>query len=91
MARVTTKKIIRPPGLAAAIEAAGGVRALARLLGIQHSAVVEWARIPADRIIEIEKATGVPRHKLRPDIFIGYSRNDEQRARKIVKEAIRQL
>ena len=59
----------RDPGLDRAIEAAGGVRALARQLGISQPAISSWKRVPSDRVIAIEAATGVPRRDLRPDLY----------------------
>jgi DNA-binding transcriptional regulator YdaS (Cro superfamily) len=56
-------------GLKLAVEAAGGLRALARLLEISHNSIVKWNRIPADRVVEIEKLTGVARERLRPDLY----------------------
>jgi hypothetical protein len=37
--------------------------------GIRHQAVSQWRHIPAERIIEIETVTGVPREKLRPELY----------------------
>jgi DNA-binding transcriptional regulator YdaS (Cro superfamily) len=62
------------PGLARAIEAAGGVRALAAKLGISHSVIVRWKRAPARHIIRIEEVTGVPSHELRPELYVNYFR-----------------
>jgi DNA-binding transcriptional regulator YdaS (Cro superfamily) len=59
----------RSPGLRAAIEAVGGVRALARAVGISHVSVIRWYVIPIDRLFVVEEITGVSREKLRPDIF----------------------
>jgi DNA-binding transcriptional regulator YdaS (Cro superfamily) len=56
-------------GLQQAIEAVGGLRALARMLNISHQAILQWDRIPDDRILEIEKKTGVAREQLRPDLY----------------------
>lgn len=44
---------------------------LARLVGIDRSGATRWARnkIPAERVLEVEKATGIARHHLRPDIY----------------------
>jgi DNA-binding transcriptional regulator YdaS (Cro superfamily) len=53
-----------------AIDAAGGVRALARLLGIDNAAIVRWGKVPAERIIAIERLTLVPREELRPDLYL---------------------
>jgi DNA-binding transcriptional regulator YdaS (Cro superfamily) len=62
------------PGIRLAIEAAEGHRKLARLLGIRHQAVGSWDRVPAERLIEIEILTGVPRERLRPDLYRGFKR-----------------
>ncbi len=48
---------------------AGGNSGLGRLLGISPQAVSQWRQVPADRVLEIERATGLSRHELRPDIF----------------------
>jgi DNA-binding transcriptional regulator YdaS (Cro superfamily) len=46
----------------------GGLRALAGLLGLTPSAVSGWrGTIPLGRVMQVEAATGVPRHVLRPD------------------------
>ena len=45
---------------------------LARDLGISLAAVSKWHRVPEDRLIEVERATGISRCKLRPDLFAGY-------------------
>lgn len=52
-----------------AIDQAGGVRALARQLGIAHQAILQWSRAPVMRVLEIERLTGVSRYHLRPDIY----------------------
>jgi DNA-binding transcriptional regulator YdaS (Cro superfamily) len=60
---------MRSQGLKAAIEAAGGVRPLARKLGISASAFCEWKRVPAHLILQVEAVTGVAREWLRPDLY----------------------
>jgi hypothetical protein len=50
-------------GLKLAIEAAGSARRLAAKLAVQ-----QWERIPAERVIEVERLTLVPRERLRPDL-----------------------
>ena len=52
-------------------EAAGGVAALAAYLGVTSQAVSQWTRIPAERALTVEAATGgkVTRHELRPDLY----------------------
>ena len=58
-----------PPGLRAAIKAAGGVLALARNLEIRAQCFYKWRRIPRQRIMQIHRLTGVPLSKLAPDLF----------------------
>lgn len=49
---------------------AGGAAGLARLLGnITGQAVSQWQRVPASRVLDVERATGVSRHDLRPDLY----------------------
>lgn len=64
-----TKPDWHDDGLKAAIEVAGGIRPLARLLGINHQAILQWKKIPANRILEIEAAAGIARERLRPDLY----------------------
>lgn len=55
------------------IESLGGPTKAAEALGISNpSVVLNWrAResIPAERVMAVSKLTGIPPHKLRPDIF----------------------
>lgn len=55
--------------VARAAEKAGGVVSLARELGIKHNSLYSWKRVPAERVLDIERVSGVPRQELRPDIF----------------------
>jgi DNA-binding transcriptional regulator YdaS (Cro superfamily) len=57
-----------------AIKAAGGPVALSRALtrdldSISSQAISQWRRVPAERVIDVERATGVPKERLRPDIY----------------------
>lgn len=56
-----------------AVQAAGGQLALAKKLGTSQSRVWNWlnrdSRIPAEFVLPIERATGVSRHELRPDLY----------------------
>src|SRR5262245_6993407 len=56
-------------GLEEAIRAVGGVSELARRIGISQPSVSNWDRIPAERVLTVEAATGVARAILRPDLF----------------------
>jgi TorA maturation chaperone TorD len=63
---------MRDPGLDEALRAAGGVGALARKIGISQPSVSNWARVPAERVLSVEAATGVSRAALRPDLYAEY-------------------
>ena len=60
------------------MQAAGGQSRLAARLGITPQAVrkyeLQWdagrvTAVPAERAIQIEQVVGVPRHRLRPDLW----------------------
>lgn len=63
--------------LSSAIKAAGGATALGRALRITHAAILKWKRTPAERVLEVERITGVSRHDLRPDIYPRSERSPE--------------
>lgn len=67
---------MRDLGLDEAIRVAGGVGALARKIGISQPSVSNWTRIPADRIVAVESATGINRAILRPDLYGGSASAD---------------
>ena len=67
---------MRDTGLQEAIRAAGGVSELARRIGISQPSVSNWDRIPAERVLTIESATGINRAILRPDLFGAYAGGD---------------
>src|ERR1700704_6753233 len=60
---------MRDAGLSHAIDAARGVAQLARKIGIAQPSVSNWSRVPAQRVIAVEAATGVSRQQLRPDLY----------------------
>jgi TorA maturation chaperone TorD len=68
---------MRDPGLRAAIEAAGGVSELARRVGISQPSVSNWDKVPAERVLAVESATGVPRVQLRPDLYADLPAGDD--------------
>lgn len=59
----------RDPSLVRAIEAVGSSQELARKLGITPQALSQWLRVPPLRVLDVERASGVSRHDLRPDIY----------------------
>jgi TorA maturation chaperone TorD len=65
------------PGLREAIRAAGGVTELARRIGISQPSVSNWLRVPAERVLSVEAATGVGRAMLRPDLYAGHPPLDD--------------
>ena len=55
------------------IRAERGLQArLARELGITSAAVAKWQRVPEDRLLDVERISGIPRNKLRPDLYRGW-------------------
>jgi len=60
----------RDKGLKRAIAATGSISELARSLGITRAAISQWHRVPTERIIQVEHATGISREILRPDMYI---------------------
>jgi hypothetical protein len=42
---------------------------LARELGITRGAVAQWEKVPAERIGDVSRVTGIPLATLRPDLF----------------------
>ena len=56
-----------------ACDAVGGQTALARLLGLKsQGAIGYWissGRVPAERVLQVERVTGVSRSLLRPDLY----------------------
>lgn len=63
-----------PEELKKAVEKAGGQSAVARKIGCTSQAVSKWCNtgeVPMKRLIDFEKATGIPREKLYPELFAG--------------------
>jgi DNA-binding transcriptional regulator YdaS (Cro superfamily) len=50
-------------------KAAGGVIALSQKLGLSRAAVSGWKKVPAERVLAVEKITGIPREQIRPDLY----------------------
>jgi DNA-binding transcriptional regulator YdaS (Cro superfamily) len=47
----------------------GRASRLAEALDVQPSAISQWAKVPPERVLEVERITGLPRYELRPDIY----------------------
>jgi len=41
----------------------------AKALGITRAAVVKWRQVPPARVHAVSRVTGLPPHRLRPDLF----------------------
>lgn len=59
-----------------AADAVGSQKALAKLLEITPQAVSKWKedKIPAERVLDVERVSGVRRALLRPDLFAAAQR-----------------
>lgn len=49
----------------------GRMTDLAKALSITSGAIAQWEEVPADKLVAIETATGIPRQLLRPDLYEG--------------------
>lgn len=69
----------------AIIKDLGGPTKAALAFGIQNpSVVMNWrtrGRVPADKVLDVEAATGISRHDLRPDIFGPAPKPETERGR----------
>jgi DNA-binding transcriptional regulator YdaS (Cro superfamily) len=67
---MTTLKL---DALKRAVEKAGGQTALGRLCGESQARVWYWlnrsGELPAEHVVTVSEATGIPEHELRPDVF----------------------
>lgn len=71
-----------PPMLREAIRCAGSMSALAEGIGMSRQAIYGWkTRIPAERVVDIERVTGISRAKLRPDLFGLNAKNRKARGK----------
>jgi DNA-binding transcriptional regulator YdaS (Cro superfamily) len=57
------------PVVAKCAEAVGGIAKLASLIGVRHQSLYSWRKVPAERVLDLERHSGVPRHEIRPDIY----------------------
>lgn len=47
---------------------------LAAMLGISPAAISMWTIVPSERVVDVERHTGIPRQKLRPDLYEGMTK-----------------
>jgi Putative antitoxin of bacterial toxin-antitoxin system, YdaS/YdaT len=45
----------------------GMISKIGRELGIARQAVAQWEMVPLEWVIKVERVTGIPRERLRPD------------------------
>lgn len=38
-------------------------------IGVTRAAVCKWKQVPAHRLVEVERITGIPREALRPELY----------------------
>jgi len=59
----------RHPILLEAFQIYGTATKMAKALGVSRQAVSAWKRLPFKHIMQVSMETGIPREKLRPDIY----------------------
>jgi DNA-binding transcriptional regulator YdaS (Cro superfamily) len=49
----------------------GTLKRLSEQLGVNRITLWRWAKdkVPAEKVVELERETGIPRRELRPDLF----------------------
>ena len=54
-----------------AVKALGGARKVAERFGLSVQAVHKWHKVPAQRVLDVERALAgtITRYEMRPDIF----------------------
>lgn len=65
MTTVNTRELLK-----AAAAQYGGMAKMAMHLGVSRQALYLWSKIPAERLIEVERVTGVSRDVWRPDLYV---------------------
>jgi DNA-binding transcriptional regulator YdaS (Cro superfamily) len=46
------------------------MRRLAHDLNLSVQAIRNWRVVPLERVVDVERSTGIPRHELRPDFHL---------------------
>jgi hypothetical protein len=63
---------LKAAGLSAAKSACGGPAGLSRAMNsvISPQAISQWKQVPPERVIAVERASGISRQVLRPDLYL---------------------
>jgi hypothetical protein len=71
MSDFTSIAELKAAALEEAKRAVKGNTGLSRALNgeITPQAVSQWKQVPAERVLDVERATGISRHRLRPDLY----------------------
>lgn len=48
----------------------GMLSKIAREIGVYAQAVHQWKMVPLERVVDVERITGIPREQLRPDYHL---------------------
>lgn len=59
----------KPTGMDAIRSVRGMIRKVALGIGLTPSAVSQWDQVPAERLIDVERHSGIAREILRPDLY----------------------
>jgi len=59
----------RTTELIAVLRYYGGVNAMARTFELSRQAISKWDQVPFKHLSRIAKETGIPRQRLRPDLY----------------------
>lgn len=57
-----------PLPISAIVEVVGSLPKLAAVCGVDKSTPYSWTRVPPAHVPAVARATGIPAHKLRPDL-----------------------
>jgi DNA-binding transcriptional regulator YdaS (Cro superfamily) len=60
---------VRPDAAITKLRRDGWLGEIARHLDLSKQATSKWSRIPAERVLQVAKITGLTPHFLRPDIY----------------------
>jgi len=52
-----------------ALKVMGSRAKLGAALGISKQTISQWKRVPAERVMQVEEVTKIPRSVLRPDLY----------------------